>query len=98
MRNFFFGMISGAALLYVAMHYHVVRGNEGVVLVPKISNNLSDVYADIREYQLDDWKAHKPLAAAIMKSSQAHLIEDTAHRAFGDSMRGLVDGLFQSKE
>jgi phytoene/squalene synthetase len=98
MRQFLLGMICGAALLFVAMHYHVVRGNDGVVLVPKISNNLSDVYVDIREYQLSDWKEHKPLAAAIMKSSQAHLIEDSAHRAFGDSMRGLVDGLFTSSK
>ena len=51
MRRFIAGMICGAALLYVAMHYHVVRGNEGVFLVPKISNNLSEVYVDIREFQ-----------------------------------------------
>jgi len=96
MKQFIFGMICGAGLLYTAMHYHVVRGTDGVVLVPKISNNLSDVYVDIREYDLAQWQEHKPLAAAIMKSSQSHLLEDTAHRAFGDSMRGLVDGLFQS--
>jgi hypothetical protein len=95
MRQFIFGMICGAALLYVAMHFHVVRGQEGVVLVPKISNNLSDIYVDVREFDLQQWKNHKPLAAAIMQSSQSHLLEDSAHKSFGNTVRGLFDSLFQ---
>ncbi|NND99317.1 MAG: hypothetical protein HKN47_18515 [Pirellulaceae bacterium] len=98
MRQFFFGMICGAGLLFVAMHYHVVHGNHGITLVPKISNNLSDAYVDIREFSLDDWKEHKPLAAAIMRSNHGHLIEDSAQNAFADSMRGLVDSVFKSDE
>ncbi len=97
MRQFFIGMFCGAAVLFVAMHYHVVRGNEGVVLVPKISNNLSDVYVDIREFDLPQWEQHKPLAAAIMKSNQAHLLENSAHRSFGNAVRELVDNLFRSE-
>lgn len=98
MRNFLLGMIFGAGLLFVAMHFHVVRGNEGIVLVPKISNTLSGTYADVRGFTLNDWKDHKPLAAAITKSNKSHLIEEGATRAFGDSMRGLVDDLFQNKQ
>ena len=89
------GMICGAALLLIAMHYHIVRGNDGIVLVPKISNNLADVYVDIREFDLQQWKNHKPLAAAIMKSNQAHLLEDSAHQSFGNTVKDLFDGLFQ---
>jgi len=84
-------------LLFVTMHYHIVRGNSGVVLVPKITNNFSDVYTDIRSFDLQDWKQHKPLAAAIMRSNQADLLKNSAHRSFGDSIGKLVDGLF-SKE
>ena len=87
-------MLCGAVLLFVFMHYHVVRGNNGVVLVPKISNNLSGIYTDIREFDLQDWQNHKPLAAAIMRSNQAQLLEDSAHRHFGDSVRRVVDDLF----
>jgi hypothetical protein len=97
MSRFFFGMITGALLLYVAMHYHVVRGNEGVFLVPKISNNLSDVYVDTRNYELSDWNEHKPLAAAIMQSNQSHLLKDASLNTFRDSIRGLVDGLFGNR-
>ncbi len=94
MSRFLYGMITGAALLYVAMHFHVVRGNDGVFLVTKISNNLSDVYVDTRSFQLDDWKSHKPLAAAIMRSNQSHLLEDSSLSSFRDTVSGLVSGLF----
>lgn len=90
-------MACGALLLFVVMHYHLVRGNNGVVLVPKISNNLSGVYTDIRAFDLDDWKAHKTLAAAIMRSSQADLMEDSDHRSFGDGVRRIVDDLLSDR-
>ena len=35
MRQFVTGMICGGALLFGAMHYHVIRGNDGVTLVRK---------------------------------------------------------------
>ena len=94
MSRFLFGMMTGALLLYAAMHYHVVRGNEGVFLVPKISNNLSDVYVDTRDFGLSDWQRHKPLAAAIMQSNQSHLLEDSSLTTFRDTLKGLMDGLF----
>ncbi|WP_182865912.1 hypothetical protein [Stieleria mannarensis] len=94
MSRFFAGMFCGALLLFVVMHYHIVRGKNGVVLVPKISNNLQGIYTDIRAFDLQDWQAHKPLAAAIMRSNQADLLEDSAHRSFGDAMRRVVDDVF----
>ena len=94
MSRFLFGMVFGAALLFIAMHYHIVRSQDGVYAVPKISNNLSDVYVDTREYSLSDWNSHKPLAAAIMKSDQSHLLKDSSLTSFRDRVNGLVDGLF----
>jgi hypothetical protein len=52
------------------------------------------VYTDIRSFDLQDWQNHKPLAAAIMRSNQANLLEDSATRNFGASMRRVVDELF----
>ena len=97
MSRFLFGMVTGAALLFIAMHYHVVRGQDGVYVVPKISNNLSDIYVDTRAYSLSDWRSHKPLAAAIMKSDQAHLLDDASLTSFRDSVSGLVNGLFSDR-
>jgi hypothetical protein len=94
MSRFIYGMITGAALLYVAMHFHVVRGKEGVFLVPKISNNLSDVYVDVRQFNLRDWEDHKPLAAAILKSNRPQLLDDASLGGFRATVSSLVDGLF----
>ncbi|QDV42937.1 hypothetical protein Enr13x_27880 [Stieleria neptunia] len=94
MSRFFAGMFCGALLLFVVMHYHIVRGNNGVVLVPKISNNLAGIYTDIRAFDLQDWQNHKPLAAAIMRSNQSDLLEDSAHRNFGNAVRRVVDDVF----
>ncbi len=96
MRQFLAGMVCGAALLFVAMHYHVVRGKNGTTLIPKISNNLLDVYVDVREFTLSDWQKHKPLAAAILQSEHADLLEDSSLNTFRESVRGFVDGLFRS--
>ena len=98
MSRFLFGMIAGAVLLFVAMHYHVVRSNDGVFLVPKISNNLSEVYVDIRAYRLADWQQHKTLAAAIIQSDRSHLLEDASLSSFKESMHTIVDGLFSDKQ
>lgn len=98
MGKFIFGMLLGASLMYGAMHYHVVRGDEGVFLVPKIANNLSDSYVDIRGFDLSDWRRHKPLAAAIMQSDRSELLSDSTLTSFREQVHGLVDGLFSSAE
>jgi hypothetical protein len=89
-------MITGATLLYIAMHFHVVRGNEGVFLVPKISNNLSDVYVDVRSFTLNDWQSHKPLAAAILQSNKSHVLSDASLSGFRSRLEGLMSGLFSN--
>ena len=92
MSRFFFGMLAGAAILYVAMHFHFVRGESGVFLVPKTTSNLSDVYVDIREFRLEHWKAHRPLAKAIMVSNQKHLVKETPPLAFRETVQEVLSG------
>ncbi len=95
MSRFLAGMVCGAVLLFAAMHYHVVRGKEGVFLIPKISNNLSGVYVDIRDFRLSDWQEHKSLAAAMVKHNRSDLLEDASLSGFRTQVSSLVDGLFQ---
>ena len=93
MSRFFFGLAAGALLMYSAMHYHVVRGNHGFYLVPKVSGNLSAVYVDTRRFDVSDWREHKPLAVAIQQTDQKQLIDDTSRQRIHQTVRGLVDGL-----
>lgn len=97
MSKFFFGMILGAVLMYGSMHYHLVRGEDGIFMVPKMTNDLGDVYVDIRNFTLEDWKQHKPLAAAIMNSDRSEILADSTLSGFRDSMHSIVDRLFSSE-
>lgn len=86
-------MLTGAAILYVGMNFHFVRGADGVFLVPKTECTLSDVYVDIRDFRLDHWKAHKPLAEAIMASNQKHLAKETPPLVFRETVAEAFSGL-----
>jgi hypothetical protein len=87
------GMVVGAGLLWGAMHYHVVRSGDGFFFVAKIRNDLSDPYVDIREFTLDDWQEHRPLAAALVRSKQSHLLGDSSLKLFREQMDAILDSL-----
>ncbi|MBB3206951.1 MULTISPECIES: hypothetical protein [Pirellulaceae] len=96
MSRFFFGVILGAALMYGAMHYHLVRGQDGIFMVPKVTSDLGDIYVDIRGFTLEDWKQHKPLAAAIMNSDRSEVLADSTLSGFRDNVHSLVDRLLSN--
>lgn len=78
MSRFLFGMVCGALLLYTSMHYHVVRSDEGFHLVPKLSQDFSNIYTDIRGFTINDWQGRKRVAAAIMQADKADLLGESA--------------------
>ena len=88
--SFFFGMAVGAGLLYAALHYHLVHADDGLHLVPKLSAELSSTYVDIREYTVRDWANHPDLAAALMKSDQANLVEGAASDALHNGLDRIL--------
>lgn len=98
MSRFFAGMVTGAVLLFVAMHYHIVHAQDGLHLVPKLSNDLQNVYVDIRSFTLDDWRQHKMVAAALVESKKGHVLEDAGMSNFSSAVGRLVDGLFHDSE
>ncbi len=91
-NSFFAGVVTGALLLAGASHYHVVRGKEGVFLVRKVQNNLSDVYVDTTKFTLDDWRQHKMLAVAMMKSEKVEVLPDESINDLRQGVEGAVDG------
>ncbi len=94
MSRFFAGMVCGAGLVLLAMHYHIVRGNDGVFLVPKISSNLTDTYVDIRDFRLGDWQEHKSVAAALVKNNRSDQLEGASLDTVKSKIGGVVDGFF----
>ncbi len=89
MSRFLFGVLTGVIMMYVASHYHVVRGADGFYLVPKLTNNLSDIYVDTREFSPDDWLDHQSVAAAIMQSNQTHLLGESTLNPLQESVQSI---------
>jgi len=90
--TFITGMIVGAALLALATHYHIVRGKEGVYVVRKVQNNLSDVYVDTREFSPADWMDHRMLALAIMQADRGDMFKGSSHDGFRSDLKEFVNG------
>lgn len=76
--SFFLGVVVGAVGLYCATTYHVVRADDGVHFVPKVSSGLGGAYVDIREFDTAQWHEHKNVALALINAQKGDLIADTA--------------------
>ena len=71
----FFGFLLGAATTYSAFSYHLIRADEGLVLVPRQRASLTDAYADIRNWQANEWTQHLDLAQALVEDGRGDLIQ-----------------------
>ena len=92
--TFVSGMITGAALLFVANHYHIVRAKDGVFVVPKVNQGLQDTFVDVRDFSLSDWQEHRMLAASILRSDRKEILEDSTLTGFRSTVSSLMNGLF----
>ena len=86
-----FGVAIGAGLVYGALNYHVLRTEEGVELVPKLSANFDDIYLDVRTYGVADWADHDQVARAVVKSGKDHILKDAATRSVQEGINNLWD-------
>ncbi len=95
--SFVLGIFIGAAGLYVAMQYHVVRANDGFHMIPKLAAKLENPYVDIRKFTLEEWQKRQPLALAIMKANQGNLMQDSALGGFKQAAQKTLEQLSTGK-
>lgn len=86
------GALIGAAAMFTAMKFHVVRADDGVHMIPKVSAELGGAYVDIREFDASQWDEHRALAVAIVNADKDYLLKDSAASTF----RSTVDSVLQS--
>jgi len=89
--TFFTGMLVGGILLYAAMHYHLIRANDGLHLVRKTGPRLAATYVDIRRFGIADWAKYTEVAAALINSDRRDLVENAAGDALQQGFDGLLD-------
>lgn len=90
--SFVTGVLVGASALAIATHYHIVRGKDGVFVVRKVQNNLSDIFVDTREFTPADWLQHRMLALAIMQADRGDMLQDSSLDGFRNNLKQFVNG------
>lgn len=96
LRGFVLGVIVGGLVVFFAPRYHVLRTDEGLQVVPKVTSTFTDTYVDVREFGLAQWNEHKLVAAALVASEKSHILKDVGEQGvlegFEDVLLGKRDG------
>jgi hypothetical protein len=92
--SFLCGTVVGAVTVFGALKYHVVRANDGVHFVPKVTSGFEDTYVDIRQFGFSDWNRHRSLAMALVKSDRAELMDETAALQIRQSVEAWLQGFY----
>jgi hypothetical protein len=71
---FCFGVIVGGGLVGFAFEYHVLRTQNGVVLIRKSPAGLGDQFLDVRNWKYSDWQAHPELVQSVVAHGRGDLI------------------------
>lgn len=92
LRGFVLGFIAGGVIVYFAPRYHIVRTDEGVQVVPKISSSFANTYVDIREFGFAEWSDHKLVAAALVASDKSYILEDAGEEGVLEGFQDILLG------
>ncbi|MDZ4852714.1 MAG: hypothetical protein SGI77_25775 [Pirellulaceae bacterium] len=95
--SFFAGMVVGAAVLFIAMQFYIVRSKDGINFIPKLAAKLEMPYVDIRKFTLSDWQNRQPLAVAIMKANRGNLMQDSTLSGFKQAAQNALDQISGDK-
>ncbi|MBX3425250.1 MAG: hypothetical protein KF688_06180 [Pirellulales bacterium] len=87
--TFLIGVVVGIVLLWGAMHFHLIRSQQGFHLVAKRSATLADAYVDARSFGPADWLQRPAVAEAVLRSNNDALID----ALMGDAVQNGLDKL-----
>ncbi|NOY30702.1 MAG: hypothetical protein GXP28_11205 [Planctomycetes bacterium] len=94
LMTFFLGMVTGGALLFGAMNYHLIRAHDGVHFIPKVAPKLRAAYVDIRGFTVADWAQHSDITAALIRAEKGDLMKS----ATSEALQGKIDQLLNRNE
>ncbi len=93
LKPFLLGVLVGAAGLYGAMTYHVVRADDGLHVVRKVSCGLGGAYVDIRNFTAAQWNEHRQVALALVYADKEELLHESAVSQLRDTVRDALETL-----
>lgn len=95
---FLFGVLVGAVGVFSGMKYHIVRADDGLHAIPKVSCQLGGAYVDIREFTAEDWNEHRNLSLAIVDADKSYLLTESASNQFRRSIKSALESLRSDRE
>jgi uncharacterized protein with ACT and thioredoxin-like domain len=95
---FLIGVLVGAGAVLLGTKYHIVRAEDGLHAIPKVSSELQGAYVDIRDFTAEDWIHHQNLSLAIMKAEKGYLLSDSATGGLRRSLRAALESLGRERE
>ena len=93
LSSFLAGVVVGAVGLYGVMTFHVVRANDGLHVVRKVTCGFSDAYVDIRSFSPADWHRHTGLSLAVVHGGKENLIGDSSLHGLRQTARSTLESL-----
>ena len=96
-KPFLLGSLAGAGLMFGSLNYHVVQSHDGLQIVPRTPQpSLGLAYADIRQWDAQQWSDRSNLARALVAHGASDLISQSVVENVTRSMNddgGTVDRL-----
>jgi hypothetical protein len=81
-------MLLGALGTWSAMHYHLLRTNDGFACVPKYRAGLSGTFVDVRDWSVTEWTEHPELALTLQQNNRTDILGET--KVMGTTIRDAI--------
>ena len=96
--SFLCGVALGGGVVFGSLSYHVLRTNDGVQVVPKLSPDFHEAYVDVRQFTPMDWARHKSVVAAIVRAKRESIFQGAAIESLNQGVTGLVREFSQAPQ
>ena len=85
-----FGIALGGGLVYCGFNDHLVRADDGWLMVPRTTVALDDACIDIRQWGFADWRKHPTLTRDMLKAGYGERVKSAVQEGLvDDALRGL---------
>ncbi len=86
-KPFVLGCIAGCGVMFVALQYHIVQSHDSLQFVPRTpKSTLGLAYADVRQWQAEQWTDFPELARALVAHGSSDLIAASVANGITDSL------------
>jgi hypothetical protein len=87
------GFLIGGLTVFLSLHYHIVRADDGWHPIRKVNPRFTETYVDIRGFGLSQWQQHPGLIAAIVNAEKRELLGDAVLQPLREAFDSAIDSI-----